>query len=278
MTSLPSSLVIREIIMNMKDDLITRDALEKLGSLIPSDEEIHSIKEAQQLHPGIPLGAAEQFLLGFIIFTKLLQVTLDDIFSVLANIPGLNFRLKLWLFKLDFNVMIKDICEPFKHLEEGIQDVMTCKTFSTLISLTRIVGNIMNSSEIQVFTPESLLKLTAVKDNSSKKSLLYFIVKSAQENKENVENLSAKFHHFSHVAKHDFDEVERNLKIIADQCKNALGYLKLASHYDKSTKLLVENFLSTSVKEILSFQLVTKVVNESFTDFLLWLGMYDATL
>ena len=65
MTSLPSSSLIREIIMNMKDDLITRDALEKLGSLIPSDEEIHSIKEAQQLHPGIPLGAAEQFLIGY---------------------------------------------------------------------------------------------------------------------------------------------------------------------------------------------------------------------
>ena len=64
MTSLPSSCAIREIIMDMKDDLITRDALEKLGSLIPSDEEVHSIKEAQKLHPGIPLGAAEQFLLG----------------------------------------------------------------------------------------------------------------------------------------------------------------------------------------------------------------------
>ena len=50
--------------MDMKDDLITRDALEKLGSLIPSDEEVHSIKEAQKLIPGIPLGAAEQFLLG----------------------------------------------------------------------------------------------------------------------------------------------------------------------------------------------------------------------
>ena len=168
--------------------------------------------------------------------------------------------------------MIKDICKPFKHLEEGIKDVKTCRTISIIISLTRSVGNIMNNSEIHVFTPDSLLRLTSIKDNSSKKSLLYFIVKSAQENKEHVENLSAKFHHFSHVAKHDFDEVERNLKIIADQCKNALGYLKLASHYDKSTKILVENFLSASVKEILSFQLVTKVVNELFTDFLLWLG------
>ena len=205
-------------------------------------------------------------------------MTFDDIFSVLSNIPGLDFRLKLWLFKLDFNVMIKDICEPFKHLEEGIKDVKACRTFSTIISLTRSVGNIMNNSEIHVFTPDSLLKLTAVKDNSSKKSLLYFIMKSAQENKETVENLSAKFHHFGHVAKHDFDEVERNLKIITDQCKNALGYLKLASHYDKSTKILVENFLSASVQEILSFQLVTKVVNESFTDFLFWLGMTMTTL
>ena len=168
--------------------------------------------------------------------------------------------------------MIKDICEPFKHLEEGIKDVKASRTFSIIISLTRSVGNIMNKSEVTVFTPETLLKLSTIKDNSSKKSLLYFIVKSAQENKEVVENLSAKFQHFNNVAKYDFDEVERNLKIIADQCKNALGYLKLASHYDKSTKLLVENFLSASVKEILSFQLVTKVVNESFKEFLFWLG------
>ena len=193
-------------------------------------------------------------------------------FSVLSNISGLDFRLKLWLFKLDFKVMIKDICEPFKHLEEGIKDVKTSRTFSIIISLTRSVGNIMNKSEVTVFTPETLLKLSTIKDNSSKKTLLYFIVKSAQENKEVVENLSAKFQHFNHVAKYDFDEVERNLKIIADQCKNALGYLKLASHFDKSTKHLVENFLSTSVKEILSFQLVTKVVNESFKEFLFWLG------
>lgn len=194
-------------------------------------------------------------------------------FSVLSHIPGLDFRLKLWLFKLDFKVMIKDICEPFKHLEEGIKDVKTSRTFSVIISLTRSVGNIMNNSDIRVFTPESLLKLTTIKDSGSKRSLLYFIVKSAQENKEVVENLTTKFHHFNHVAKYDFDEVDRNLKIIADQCKNALGYLKLASHYDKSTKLLVENFLTSSVKEILSFQLVTKVVNESFNDFLFWLGM-----
>ena len=64
MTSLPSSLFIRDIIMDMNDDLITRDGLEKLVSLIPTDEEIQRIKQAQLQNPGVPLGAAEQFLLG----------------------------------------------------------------------------------------------------------------------------------------------------------------------------------------------------------------------
>ena len=64
MTSLPSSLIIRDIIMDMNDDLITRDGLEKLVSLIPTDEEIQRIKQAQLQNPGVPLGAAEQFLLG----------------------------------------------------------------------------------------------------------------------------------------------------------------------------------------------------------------------
>ena len=39
MTNLPSSSIIRDIILEMKDELINRDAIEKLGSLIPTAEE-----------------------------------------------------------------------------------------------------------------------------------------------------------------------------------------------------------------------------------------------
>ena len=168
--------------------------------------------------------------------------------------------------------MIKDICEPFKHLNQGMKDIKRCKTFSTIVSATLSVGNTLNKTEVQCFTPESLLKLSAIRDNISKKSLLYFILKSAQDNKEQVENLTLKFLSFNLVAKTDFDEVESNLKLIEDQCKNALGYLKLAAHYDKTTKAMVEDFLAESVKEILSFKLLTKVVNQAFTEFLYWLG------
>ena len=89
MTSLPPVHQIREIIVEMKDDLITRDAIEKLQSLIPTDDEIVHIKQAQDHSPHTPLGSAEQFLL------------------VLSHISGLDSKLKLWLFKLDFKVLIK---------------------------------------------------------------------------------------------------------------------------------------------------------------------------
>ena len=89
MTSLPPTSIIREIIVEMKDDLITRDAIEKLQSLVPTEEEITNIKHAQEANPDTPLGSAEQFLL------------------VLSHIPSLDCKLKLWLFKLDFTAMTK---------------------------------------------------------------------------------------------------------------------------------------------------------------------------
>lgn len=55
--------------------------------MIPTDEEKGKILEAQMANPDIPLGTAEQFLL------------------TLSSISELIPRLKLWLFKLDFENM-----------------------------------------------------------------------------------------------------------------------------------------------------------------------------
>ena len=62
---------------------------QKLLSLLPSDEEISKINEAQVANPELPLGSAENFLL-----------TLGSISEIAA-------RLKLWVFKLDYDNMEK---------------------------------------------------------------------------------------------------------------------------------------------------------------------------
>lgn len=52
--------------------------------MLPTEEEISKIQEAQSTNPELPLGSAEQFLL------------------TLASISELPARLKLWAFKLDY--------------------------------------------------------------------------------------------------------------------------------------------------------------------------------
>ena len=52
--------------------------------MLPTEEEKNRIIEAQMANTDIPLGNAEQFLL------------------TLASVVELEARLKLWLFKLDF--------------------------------------------------------------------------------------------------------------------------------------------------------------------------------
>jgi hypothetical protein len=53
--------------------------------MLPTEEEKNRIIEAQMANSDVPLGNAEQFLL------------------TLASVVELEARLKLWLFKLDFD-------------------------------------------------------------------------------------------------------------------------------------------------------------------------------
>lgn len=57
--------------------------------MLPTEEERVKIQEAQLVNPDLPLGSAEQFLLS------------------LASITELPARLKLWLFKSDYENMEK---------------------------------------------------------------------------------------------------------------------------------------------------------------------------
>ena len=64
MTKLPKIDKVREIIVDMKDELINRDAVHKLQSMIPKEEEVEQIKQSQEETPDLPLGSAEKYLLG----------------------------------------------------------------------------------------------------------------------------------------------------------------------------------------------------------------------
>lgn len=84
MKKLPPPRAIKAAILKMDATVVTREGIEKVLNMLPTEEEREKIQEAQMVNPELPLGSAEQFLL------------------TLSSISELGARLKLWAFKLDF--------------------------------------------------------------------------------------------------------------------------------------------------------------------------------
>ena len=108
---------------------MNKDGIEKLLTMLPSEEEVSRIEEAQELQPDIPLGTAEQFLL------------------TLSSITGLAARLRLWAFKMDFEVLEKEITEPLGDLKQGLDVIQRNSTFKTILNCTLTIGCLLYTSD-----------------------------------------------------------------------------------------------------------------------------------
>ena len=88
-------------------------AVQKILTMIPTEEEKVRIQEAQLANPDVPLGSAEQFLL------------------TLASINALAPRLQLWSFKLNYEatekvyIYIHHIYMSYKYPKTICFDLMT---------------------------------------------------------------------------------------------------------------------------------------------------------
>ncbi|KAA0723384.1 FH1/FH2 domain-containing protein 3 [Triplophysa tibetana] len=100
MTVLPALHVIKAAILHFDEFAITKEGIEKILTMTPTDEEKQKIQEAQLANPDVPLGTAEQFLL------------------TLSSINNLTARLQLWAFKLNYDTMEKAKGFELNYLEK----------------------------------------------------------------------------------------------------------------------------------------------------------------
>jgi len=84
MTKLPPPRAIKAAIMKMDSAVVTKEGIEKLLTMLPTEDETARIQDAQAANPELTLGTAEQFLL------------------TLASITQIEERLKLWAFKMEY--------------------------------------------------------------------------------------------------------------------------------------------------------------------------------
>ena len=71
----------------------------------------------------------------------------------------LEYRLKLWIFRLDFEEMEEAIVSPLKSLSNAINHVKRSKLFAQLMSHVLAVGNCLNRTDCEGFHLEFLNKV-----------------------------------------------------------------------------------------------------------------------
>uniref|UniRef100_H3CK62 FH2 domain-containing protein n=1 Tax=Tetraodon nigroviridis TaxID=99883 RepID=H3CK62_TETNG len=105
MTVLPAVHVIKAAILSFDEFAISKEGIEKILTMVPTEEEKLKIQEAQLANPDVPLGTAEHFL------------------SSLASISALTPRLQLWAFKLNYEALEKEIADPLFDLKLGMEQL-----------------------------------------------------------------------------------------------------------------------------------------------------------
>ncbi|CAG7837287.1 unnamed protein product [Allacma fusca] len=257
MTKLPPPRTIKAAIMKMDATIINREGIEKLLTMLPTEEERAKIQEAQFANPEIPLGSAEQFLL------------------TLASISELTARLKLWAFKLDYENLEKEVAEPLMDLKQGVEALEKNKTFRCILTTLLCIGNFLNGAEAKGFQIEYLVKVPEVKDTVHKHSLLHHLCHMVIEKFPDSTDLYSEIGPVTRASRVDFDELATNLAKMETDCKASWDHLRVIAKHDGPTnmKLKMSEFLADCAERIIVLGIVHHRIVNRYHKFLLWLGV-----
>ncbi|XP_043350732.1 FH1/FH2 domain-containing protein 1 isoform X1 [Dermochelys coriacea] len=256
LTVLPPTHIIKTAILNFDEFAINKEGIEKILTMVPTDEEKQKIQEAQLTNPDVPLGSAEQFLL------------------TLSSISELTARLQLWAFKLDYESMEQEIAEPLFDLKLGMEQLAKNQTFRCILATLLAMGNVLNGSQSRGFELSYLEKVSEVKDTVHRQSLLHHLCHAVVERFPQTSDLYSEIAAITRSAKVDFDELAESLSQLERRCKASWDSLKaIAKHETKpGLRSKLTDFLQDSSRKIHVLKVVHRRVLHRFRSFLLFLG------
>uniref|UniRef100_A0A8C2S5A0 Formin homology 2 domain containing 3 n=1 Tax=Capra hircus TaxID=9925 RepID=A0A8C2S5A0_CAPHI len=256
LTVLPPPRTIKIAILNFDEYALNKEGIEKILTMIPTEEEKQKIQEAQLANPEVPLGSAEQFLL------------------TLSSISELSARLHLWAFKMDYETTEKEVAEPLLDLKEGIDQLENNKTLGFILSTLLAIGNFLNGTNAKAFELSYLEKVPEVKDTVHKQSLLHHVCTMVVENFPDSSDLYSEIGAVTRSAKVDFDQLKDNLCQMERRCKASWDHLKaIAKHEMKPVlKQRMSEFLKDCAERIIILKIVHRRIINRFHSFLLFMG------
>ncbi|XP_057291170.1 FH1/FH2 domain-containing protein 1-like [Hydractinia symbiolongicarpus] len=257
LTKLPPVRVIKQAILDMDGAVVDREGVEKIMSMIPTDEEKTKLQEAQMQYPDTPFAHAESFLL------------------TLSSITELSARLNLWSFKMDYDHNEKEIGEALSDLKLTCDEIKNIDTFKKCLSVLLSIGNFLNGVNIKGFNLQYLEKVPEVKDTVHKQTLLFHVCKILMDKFPDATDLYSEFGAVHRASRCDHENVSTLLRKLDDMCKKSWEYLRLVAKHDSSSPLKqkLTDFLGDAGERIAILKVVHRRVNNRFTKLLMFLGM-----
>ncbi|XP_077568055.1 FH1/FH2 domain-containing protein 3-like isoform X2 [Stigmatopora nigra] len=261
MTVLPAVHVIKSAILNFDDFAISKEGVEKILSMMPTEEEKQKIREARSANPDVPLGTAEEFLSG------------------LASVSALTPRLQLWSFKLNYEALEQEIAEPLLDLKLGMEQLAGNRTFKKILATLLAVGNFLNGSEAAGFELAYLEKVAEVKDTVHRQTLLHHVCALVTESEPRSSDVYSEIPAVTRSAKVDFELLADNLLQLERRCKASWENLQVVSKHETKSALKnkMADFLKDCTQRILILKVVHRRVINRFHSFLLFLGQPAAS-
>ncbi|KAM5208249.1 FH1/FH2 domain-containing protein 1 isoform 2-T2 [Hipposideros larvatus] len=256
LTTLPPVHVIKAALLNFDEFAVSKDGIEKLLTMMPTEEERQKIEEAQLANPDIPLGPAENFLM------------------TLASIGGLAARLQLWAFKLDYDSMEREIAEPLFDLKVGMEQLVQNATFRCILATLLAVGNFLNGSQSSGFELSYLEKVSEVKDTVRRQSLLHHLCSLVLQTRPDSSDLYSEIPALTRCAKVDFEQLTENLGQLERRSRAAEESLRSLAKHELAPALRARltHFLAQCARRVTMLRVVHRRVCNRFHAFLLYLG------
>uniref|UniRef100_A0A8C4M014 Formin homology 2 domain containing 1 n=1 Tax=Equus asinus TaxID=9793 RepID=A0A8C4M014_EQUAS len=256
LTTLPPVHVIKAALLNFDEFAVSKDGIEKLLTMMPTDEERQKIEEAHLANPDIPLGPAENFLM------------------ILASIGALAARLQLWAFKLDYDSMEREIAEPLFDLKVGMEQLVQNATFRCILATLLAVGNFLNGSQSSGFELSYLEKVSEVKDTVRRQSLLHHLCSLVLQTRPDSSDLYSEIPALTRCAKVDFEQLTENLGQLERRSRAAEESLRSLAKHELAPALRARltHFLAQCARRVAMLRVVHRRVCNRFRAFLLYLG------
>ncbi|XP_046907689.1 FH1/FH2 domain-containing protein 1 isoform X2 [Hypomesus transpacificus] len=218
LSSLPPPCLLPPAIYSMDTSVLDREDVQRLQALVPTEEELGLIREAQARAPRSTLAPAELCLL------------------TLGSISHLSSRLQLWAFTLDYDILEREIAEPLFHLKLAMEQLAASQTFRCILATVLAVGNFLNGCKARGFELSYLGKLSQVRDTHSRLPLLHHVGVLLLQLYPQSSDLHSDIAAVARASKCDYTQVQANLTQLEALCKGSWEQVRLLDRADEKRR------------------------------------------